>query len=119
MSLMVVGVDGGGSKTRVMVADENGREVVSNAHAATRTRPLLVSGAQLHVLPAGSKFDLKSRALIPTPAQPDPAEVEELEVAADGLRRLARDIAAEGVSPTNFRRRRARSTSADREDGSP
>ncbi len=97
----------------------DGREVISNAHAATRTRPLLVSGAQLHVLPAGSKFDLKSRALIPTPWKPDPAEVEELEVAADGLRRLARDIAAEGVSPTNFRRRRARSTSADREDGSP
>ncbi len=96
----------------------DGRDVVSNAHEATHTKPLLVSGARLHVLPAGAKFDLVERALIPTPTRPHPDEVEELEEAADGLRKLARDIAAEGISPTNFRRRRARSTSADREDGS-
>ncbi len=96
----------------------DGRDVVSNAHEATRTKPLLVSGAQLHVLPAGSKFDLVKRVLIPAPVQPDPDEVEELEEAAQGLRQLARDIAAEGVAPRNLRRRRARSTSADREDGS-
>jgi len=31
--------------------------VVSNAFVAKRTTPLLVSGAVLHVLPAGSQFD--------------------------------------------------------------
>ena len=96
----------------------DGRDVVSNAHEATRTKPLLVSGAHLHVLPAGAKFDLMKRALIPMQSQPDPGEVEELGRVANGLRRLAGDIAAEGVSPTGSRRR-GRSTPADREDGSP
>ena len=36
----------------------DGRQVVSNAFAAKRTAPLLMSGAVLHVLPAGSQFDL-------------------------------------------------------------
>ncbi len=39
MSLMVVGVDGGGSKTRVMVADEHGREVVSIDGPGSAVRP--------------------------------------------------------------------------------
>jgi cyanophycinase len=94
----------------------DGTDMVSNAHEAKRTQPLLVSGARLHVLPAGAKFDLMKRALIPTGSQVDPAEAAELEVAGADLRRLARDIAAEGVSPTNLRRRRARTTPADRED---
>ncbi len=58
------------------------------------------------------------RTLISTGNQVDPAEAEELEVAGADLRQLASDIAAEGVSPTHLRRRRARTSSADREDGS-
>jgi cyanophycinase len=96
----------------------DGTDMVSNAHEAKRTEPLLVSGAGLHVLPAGAKFDLMKRALVPTGSQPDPAEAEELEVAGADLRQLAADIAAEGVGPSNLRRRRARATPADREDGS-
>ena len=42
----------------------DGRHLVSNAFAAQRTAPLLVSGAVLHVLPAGSRFDLATRALV-------------------------------------------------------
>jgi cyanophycinase len=87
----------------------DGLEMTSNAHEAKRTAPLLVSGARLHVLPAGARFDLMERSLVTAAAEPDPAEAEELAVAGADLRRLARDIAAEGVSPTNLRRRRARS----------
>ena len=86
----------------------DGLSMTSNAHEAKRTAPLLVSDARLHVLPAGAKFDLMKRALITTAAEVDPEEAAELEVAGADLRLLARDIAAEGVSPTNLRRRRAR-----------
>jgi cyanophycinase len=58
----------------------------------------------LHVLPAGSQFDLTTRTLIAhsTPA-PD-EEVLEVRAAEANLRTLAHDIAAEGVSPTNYAR---------------
>jgi cyanophycinase len=89
--------------------------VTSNAYAAKRTAPLLVSGARLHVLPAGAKFDLMKRELVAASTEVDPAVAEELSVANADLGKLALDIAAEGVSPTNLRRRRARSV-IERED---
>lgn len=126
-NLLGIGID---EDTAAIVTDERildvvGRGVVtvidgttmtSNAHEAKRTAPLLVSDARLHVLPAGAKFDLMKRALITAAVEPDPAEAEELRIAGDDLRTFARDIAAEGVSPTNLRRRRAR-TKIEREDG--
>ncbi len=42
----------------------DGQNLVSNAFVAKRTTPLLVSGAVLHVLPAGCQFDLTSRTLL-------------------------------------------------------
>jgi len=83
----------------------DGQHLVSNAFAAKRTAPLLVSGAVVHVLPAGSEFDLLSRSLVAhqTPI-PDPEVVAARAAEAD-LRDIARDIAAEGVSPTNYARR--------------
>ena len=86
----------------------DGLDMISDAHEATRTQPLLVSGARLHVLPAGARFDLTKRALVAAETVIDLAEAEELEIAGADLRRLARDIAAEGVSPANLRRRQAR-----------
>ncbi|MGH9243953.1 MAG: cyanophycinase [Acidimicrobiales bacterium] len=41
----------------------DGRRVRSNAYEAKGTRPLLVSGAVVHVLPAGARFDLATREL--------------------------------------------------------
>jgi cyanophycinase len=82
--------------------------VVSNAHEARRTAPLLASGVVLHVLPAGSEFDLTSRTLVRREPAVDEAEAEELAVANQDLKRLARDIAAGDVSPTVLRRRLAR-----------
>jgi cyanophycinase len=82
----------------------DGQRLVTNAFAAKRTTPLLMSGAVIHVLPAGSQFDLTSRTLLAQATTiPDP-EVVEARAEAD-LREAARDIAAEGVSPTNYRRR--------------
>jgi cyanophycinase len=86
----------------------DGRNVVSNAHEARRTAPLLASGVVLHVLPEGSVFDLSSRTLVRQQPVVDEAAAEELEVANQDLRRLARDIAAGDVSPTVLRRRLAR-----------
>jgi len=83
----------------------DGQHVVSNAFAAKRTAPLLISGAVIHVLPAGSQFDLTRRTLIAhhTPAA-DPEVLEARAVEAD-IREVARDIAAEEVSPANYARR--------------
>ena len=89
-------------KGSVTVVD--GRHVVSNAFEAKRTAPLLVSGAVLHVLPAGSTFDLASRTLTVFATPETELEVEELRAAEADLRGLAREIAAEGVSPTDYAR---------------
>ena len=63
----------------------------SRALAAT---PLLMSGAVIHILPAGSEFDLASRMLIAhQTAAPDP---EVLEACAEAdLRDVAPEVAAE------------------------
>ena len=83
-------------------------QVVTNGYEAPRSSPLLVSGVLLHVLPHGSRFDLTTRALIPPPRFADPAEAAEMAEAGRDLRQLARDIAADDVSPSALRRRRAR-----------
>jgi cyanophycinase len=95
------------------------RAVVSNAHEARRTAPLLASGVVLHVLPSGSRFNLTDRTLAPTSAAVDASEAEELAVAGQDLTRLARDIAAGDVSPTVLRRRRARSRPDSGNQGEP
>ena len=82
----------------------DGRALISNSHRAQRTAPLLMSGAVLHVLPAGSVFDLSSRTLVAHAEPMADTEVEETRAAEADLRKLALDIAAEGVSPTNFAR---------------
>jgi len=86
----------------------DGQHVVSNAHAARHTAPLLASGVVLHILPSGSVFNLTEKALVVQEPVVDAAEAEELAVAGRDLRRLARDIAAGDVSPSELRRRRAR-----------
>jgi cyanophycinase len=98
---------------RGVVTILDGRSVVSNAHEARRTAPLLVSGVVMHVLPAGSVFDLTGRRLVQQAPVVDPGEAEELAVAGRDLRQLASDIAAGDVSPSNLRRRRARHGAGD------
>ncbi|MDN5761255.1 MAG: cyanophycinase [Microlunatus sp.] len=83
----------------------DGSHSVSNAYTAKRTAPLLVSGATIHVLPAGSRFDLSRRALCQHVEPLPSVEVAEVRATESGLRELARDIAADGVSPTTYARR--------------
>ncbi len=85
--------------------------MVSNAHEAKRSSPLLASGVVLHVLPAGSSFDLTSRTLVPRPPTVDPEDAAELAQAQHDMRQMARDIAAADASPAALRRRLARKRS--------
>ena len=82
----------------------DGRHLVSNAFAAHRTAPLLMSNAIVHVLPAGAQFDLESRSLIAHQTPVPDHEVLDARAAEADLRKLAGDIAAEGVSPANYAR---------------
>lgn len=82
--------------------------IVTNAHEAPRSSPLLTSGVILHALPEGATFDLTTRQLVPAPAVADAAEAAEISSAGRDLRKLARDIAAGDVSPTVLRRRKSR-----------
>jgi cyanophycinase len=91
-------------------------KMVTNAHEARRSAPLLASGLMLHVLPAGSSYDLTVRALVPREPVVDDSEAEEIAEAGRDLRRLARDIAAGDVSPSNLRRRLARARRATTTD---
>ena len=88
----------------------DGRAMVTNAHEARERRPILASGVVLHVLPAGSEFDLTARALVPPRQMVDPEDAAELANANRDLRKMARDIAAGDVSPSVLRRRIARRT---------
>jgi cyanophycinase len=82
--------------------------IVSNAHEAKRSSPLLASGVVLHVLPAGATFDLTTRTLVPAPTRVDPEDAAEIAEAQHDMRQLARDIAAADASPSALRRRLAR-----------
>lgn len=87
----------------------DGRNVESNVHEARRSSPLLVSGAVLHSLPNGARFDLSARALLPgladiTPENA-PAAVKDALAAKAATRRLVRRIAAEGADPKALARR--------------
>jgi cyanophycinase len=82
----------------------DGQHLVSNAFAAKRTTPLLMSGAVIHILPAGSQFDLTSRTLLAhETAVPDP-EVLEARAAEAEVRDLVQEVAAEAESSADKRR---------------
>lgn len=75
----------------------DGQDMTSNAHVGKRLKPLAVSGARLHVLPAGAKFDLAKRELTRLPTEVDPTEIDELQTAGADLRSLTAAIRAEGA----------------------
>ena len=86
----------------------DGSMLVSDAFEARGHRPIMVSGAILHSLPSGYRFDLNERTLAPAVAG-QPARAERgRESAAKRLRRLSRTIAAEGANPFVVERRRRR-----------
>jgi cyanophycinase len=94
----------------------DGSRITSNAHYAKRSEPILASGVVLHVLPATATFDLQDRVLLSYGPQPSASAIAELEGAEADLRKLANEIAAEGVSPRYYaeRKRRAGKRTASR-----
>ncbi len=89
-------------------------QMVTNAYEAARSSPLLASGVQLHMLPAGSAFDLTNRELIPETPQVTAEDAAEIAEAQRDLRQLARDVAAADKSPGALRRRLARNRNRTR-----
>lgn len=86
----------------------DGSRVVTDAFRTKGYRPMMVSGAILHSLPSGFRFDLRDRVVLPWT---DPAADRiraRMEPAKLRLRRLAREVAAEGADSRAPERRRAR-----------
>ena len=103
----------------------DGRSAVTNAAAATRTSPLLVSGAVVHALPVGSRFDLVDVRLVdfaeredvpgadlPSASMLTPA-VENDRVSGPVARRVAAEGADDAVVQRNARRRERRRSGED------
>lgn len=82
--------------------------ITTNAFEAKRSAPMLASGVVLHMLPAGSAFDLTTRTLLAPSAEVSAEDAAEIAEAEHDLRRMARDIAAADASPSALRRRLAR-----------
>jgi len=76
---------------------------ITSAPTAKGSRPILVSGAVVHTLPAGARFDLDARALIDYAEPMPPAELAEIAATETGMRRLARRIAREDAAPVRRR----------------
>lgn len=89
----------------------DGSRATTKAYVAKGTSPLLVSGVVLHSLPAGERFDLRTRTLLP-----DRRRSHEDPEIATGMRLnrlLARRIAAEGADDTVVERAERRRRKAN------
>jgi cyanophycinase len=83
----------------------DGSEIVTDAFQTAGHKPMMVSGARLHSLPAGYRFDLRERRLI-TVAEPPTAEYAR--AGQRRLRNLVRQVATEGAVGRAPERRRIR-----------
>ena len=93
-------------KGAVTIVD--GSQVVTDAFNTKGYRPMMVSGAILHSLPAGQRFDLTARRLL-TPVEQAPEKKERIRTRATAeVRRMAREIAIEGVDSLALERQRRR-----------
>jgi cyanophycinase len=93
-------------KGAVTIVD--GSQVLTDAFNTKGYRPMMVSGAILHSLPAGQRFDLTSRTLL-TPPQHVPEKPARVRTRAPSeMRKLAREIAIEGVDSLALERQRRR-----------
>jgi cyanophycinase len=86
----------------------DGAQVVTDSFHTKGHRPMMVSGAILHSLPAGHRFDLRERALHPTTSQMEDRLEQAAESSRRRLQRLSRKIAAEGANSLAVERRRRR-----------
>jgi cyanophycinase len=89
----------------------DGSNVVTDAFVAKGHRPMMVSGAVIHSLPVGWRFDLEERQLVPLREAASERRAARLSLAGERARRLVRRIAAEGAddrAPERERRRAGR-----------
>ncbi|MDP9342661.1 MAG: cyanophycinase [Actinomycetota bacterium] len=86
----------------------DGSNVTTDAFQTKGHRPMMVSGAVLHSLPAGYRFDLKSRTLLAAPEPHVRRTTQRRETAQRRLRRVSREIAAEGADSFVMDRRASR-----------
>jgi cyanophycinase len=96
----------------------DGSLVVTDAFQTKGHRPMMVSGAILHSLPSGYRFDLQTRALLPVEAEPGDRSARQRESAARRLQRLSRALAAEGANSFTVERRRRRRARRDEQEAS-
>jgi cyanophycinase len=75
----------------------DGSQVVTDSFQTKGHRPMMVSGAILHSLPAGNRFDLRERALLATSPQLEQRIDRVTAPSRRRLERLSRKIAAEGA----------------------
>ena len=85
----------------------DGSQAVTDAFQARGHRPIMVSGAVLHSLPAGHRFDLAARTLLPAQGEL-PGEARAIETARKRMRRISREIASEGANSFSPERKRRR-----------
>jgi cyanophycinase len=93
-------------KGAVTIVD--GSQVITDSFHTKGHRPMMVSGAILHSLPAGYRFDLRTRSLMPPPVDLEGPKEQVTESARRRLRRLSRQIASEGASTYSVERRKRR-----------
>jgi cyanophycinase len=82
----------------------DGTNVDTDAHYTKAHRPMMVSGAVLHSLPSGYRFDIRARALLPE-SDRAPQALRVPPTARKRLRQLTRRIAAEGANSFVVERR--------------
>src|SRR2546429_773444 len=96
----ILDVIGRGSVTIV-----DGSDVITDAFQTTGHKPLMVSNARLHSIPAGYRFDLRARRVLPL----DDSKRERIAQLAQGrIARMVLQAAAEGRDDRALERRRAR-----------
>jgi cyanophycinase len=114
-SLLGMGVD---EDTAALITDEELMEVhgrgsvflaeaddaVTNAYAARGTDAVLISGARVHFLPAGTCFDLRNRRLVEYRTAVEQANVARRTSEHVSAREATRRVNAEGVDDRNAER---------------
>jgi cyanophycinase len=75
----------------------DGSHVVTDSYQAKGHKAMMVSGATLHSLPAGWRFDLRSRRLLGHIEVPRPRRARAAETARRKLARLSKEVAVEGA----------------------
>ena len=86
----------------------DGSAAVTDAFATKGHRPMMVSGAILHSIPSGYRFDLRTRTVLSTAQASTDRKARLEETARRRVQRLSRRIAAEGANSFVVERGRMR-----------